>query len=245
MASMPSFRASGPRLHSLHQRSGHHTVMLTIGLIRNCSTRQCYVSRRVRATRAEKIKGPARRLAPAFGASRGGSNKSMSTVRPESPEDVPAIRRVNELAFDGPQEAVLVDALRRVAHPFISVVAAEGDQVVGHICFTPVTIAGGGALRLAMGLAPMGVLPEYQRRGIGSQLVRAGLEECRRLGCEVVVVLGHPEYYPRFGFIAARDKGLRSEYEVPDEAFMVKELKAGALDGVDGLVKYHEAFGAV
>lgn len=169
----------------------------------------------------------------------------MLSVRPEKPEDIPAVRHVNEQAFDGPQEAALVDALRKAARPFVSLVAIEDGQVVGHIAFSPVTIEGGGSVRKAMGLAPMGVLPEHQRRGIGSRLVRAGLEECRRLGCEIVVVVGHPEYYPRFEFSPASEQGLRSEYEVPEEAFMVTELQAGALRGVRGLVKYHAAFSSV
>ncbi|HVF28142.1 MAG TPA: N-acetyltransferase, partial [Pyrinomonadaceae bacterium] len=132
----------------------------------------------------------------------------MFTVRVESPEDISAIRRVNEQAFGSPQEAALVDALREVARPFVSIVAVEDDQVVGHISFRPVTIDGAGSVRRAMGLAPMAVLPEHQRRGIGSLLARAGLEECQQLGCDVVVVLGHPEYYPRFGFRPAGERGL-------------------------------------
>lgn len=91
----------------------------------------------------------------------------------------------------------------------------------------------------------MAVLPECQRQGIGSLLVREGLRECQRIGHEIVVVLGHPEYYPRFGFVPASSKGLRSEYDVPDEVFMVAELTPGALKGRTGLVKYHPEFNAV
>jgi putative acetyltransferase len=124
-------------------------------------------------------------------------------------------------------------------------VAVENGQVIAHIFFSPVTVEGDGRVVAALGLAPMAVLPDYQKRGVGSELVREGLKECQRIGYKIVVVLGHPEYYPRFGFVPARDKGLRSEYLVPDEVFMVAELEAGALDGVLGLVKYHPEFGAV
>lgn len=167
------------------------------------------------------------------------------TIRPETPEELADIHRVNELAFGQPAEADLVDALRNEARPFLSLVAVQDGQVAGHICFTPVTIESEEGSFTAMGLAPMAVLPDLQSQGIGSDLVRSGLEECRRMGHDVVVVLGHPEYYPRFGFIPASRKGLRSEYPVPDEVFMVAELSPGALAGRTGLVKYHPAFGKV
>lgn len=169
----------------------------------------------------------------------------MLIIRQEHPEDVSAIRHVNEQAFGGPQEATLVEALRGDARLFVSLVAVEDEQVIGHISFSPVTIEGGETVPQAMGLAPMAVIPEQQRRGIGSKLVRAGLTECRRLGCEIVVVVGHPQYYPRFGFAPAHEKGLRCEYEVPEEAFMALELEPGAADGVCGLIKYHRAFSLV
>jgi putative acetyltransferase len=167
------------------------------------------------------------------------------TIRAENAEDIPAIRRVNELAFGRTNEATLVDALRAVSNPQVSLVAVENDQIVGHIFFSPVTIESEESTSAALGLAPMAVLPEYQKQGIGSQLVREGLRECQRLGCNVVVVLGHPEYYPRFGFIPASQQGLRSEYPVPDEVFMVTELEPGALGGQRGLVKYRPEFGEV
>ena len=169
----------------------------------------------------------------------------MITIRAEQAGDVDAVRRVNELAFGRPEEAALVDALRRAADPHISLVAADGGRVVGHVFFSPVSIEPGDSSVAAMGLAPMAVLPEYQRRGVGSLLVREGLEECRRAGCVAVVVLGHPEYYPRFGFVPASRFGLRSEYPAPDEAFMALELAPGALAGRRGLVKYRPEFGEV
>lgn len=166
----------------------------------------------------------------------------MTTIRAERMEDISAVRRVNELAFGQPNEANIVDSLRASARPYISLVAVQDEQVIGHIFFSPVTIEAEEPSAV-LGLAPMAVLPEYQRQGIGSQLVREGLKECQRIGCDVVVVLGHPEYYPRFGFVPASRKGLRCQYQVPDEVFMVAELKPNALTA-RGLVKYRPEFGA-
>ena len=169
----------------------------------------------------------------------------MITIRAEETKDRAAIRRVVELAFGSQSEADLVDALRANAIPYISLVGIVDEQVAGHICFSPVTVESDEGVFAAIGLAPLAVLPEYQNRGIGSQLVEEGLRECRRLGHEVVVVLGHSKYYPRFGFAPASLKGLRSEYDVPDEVFMSLELREGALAGRSGLVKYHPEFGRV
>ena len=169
----------------------------------------------------------------------------MTIIRPEAPEDQAAVRRVNELAFGRSGEADLVDALREKARPYISLVAVIDGEVVGYIFFSPVTVECEQETFTAMGLAPLSVLPDHQRRGIGSLLVHEGLEECRRIGHEVVVVLGHSKYYPRFGFVPASSKGLCSEYDVPDEVFMVAELRPGALVGRRGLVKYHPEFSKV
>lgn len=169
----------------------------------------------------------------------------MILVRAETPVDYPAVYQVNELAFGGPAEADLVDRLRAIADPQISLVAVKDGQIVGHIFFSPVSIEISDAGSIALGLAPMAVLPEYQKLGIGSQLVREGLKACQRIDCNVVVVVGHPEYYPRFGFVPANQRGLSCEYPVPDEVFMVAELEPEALDGRRGLVKYRPEFGDV
>jgi len=166
----------------------------------------------------------------------------MFEVRDEKPEDYDAIRRVNELAFKGKSEADLVDALRDSGDDIISMVALQDDKVVGHILFSPVSIENGEDSNTAMGLGPISVLPEHQRQGIGSRLVKVGLGECKANGCPVVVVLGHPEYYPRFGFTPSKPLGIEWEKEVPEEVFMVVELEEGALEGVAGIVKYHAAF---
>ena len=166
------------------------------------------------------------------------------TVRPERPEDADHVRRVNELAFGRPNEAALVDAVRGSANT-LSLVAMLGQQVVGHILFTAVWIERMDRTTAAVGLGPMAVLPEHQRRGVGSALVRAGLDACRRLGHAVVVVLGHPEYYQRFGFVPASTKGIRYEHSVAREAFMVLELRTGAVARSGGVVRYRPEFSAV
>jgi len=166
-------------------------------------------------------------------------------VRSERMEDHPAVYRVNQLAFGRPNEADLVEALREKGGPCISLVATLDERIVGHIFFSPVCVESEGVAFGAMGLAPMAVLPNCQNQGIGTRLVREGLRECQSLGHDIVVVLGHPKFYPRFGFTAASLKGLQSEYDVPDEVFMVAELKPGALDGLSGLVKYHREFAKV
>ena len=163
-------------------------------------------------------------------------------IRPEEPDDRDGIRTVNLCAFETHAEANLVEALRQQAQPLVSLVADVDGKVVGHILFSPVTLANYPNARI-MGLGPMAVLPDMQRRGVGSILVREGLERCRALGCDAVIVLGHAEYYPRFGFVAASHWDLRSEYDVPDEFFMALELKDGSLAGKSGTVHYHPAFG--
>ncbi len=166
----------------------------------------------------------------------------MPQIRPEKPEDIPAIHALNAAAFPTPAEADLVDTLREQDAHVLSLVAEDEDRVVGHILFSPVVIETASGHIDALGLAPMAVLPERQREGIGSRLVATGLTQCTALDYPAVVVLGHPDYYPRFGFIQADQRGITCEFPSPPEAFMVKELCAGTLDGRSGVAKYHPAF---
>jgi len=165
-------------------------------------------------------------------------------IRAEKAGDRDAVYAVNVSAFEASSEAKLVDTLRQQVEPVVSLVAEDNGEVIGHIMFSPVSLSGYPNLKV-MGLAPMAVAPRQQRRGIGSALVRAGLDECRQLGFAAVVVLGHPEYYPRFGFSPASQFGIDSEYDVPDEVFMALELEPNALSGKTGRVKYHAAFSSI
>jgi putative acetyltransferase len=166
----------------------------------------------------------------------------LLTIRPEIPEEQASVHYVNQEAFGRNQEADLVDKLRQRGILTISLVAVQETAIVGHIAFSPVEIASEKSSFGALTLAPIAVLPIHQNKGIGSQLVIAGLEECRRLGHEIVILAGHPNYYPRFGFVPAYPKGIKCEFEVPDAAWMIKELKNGALAGRQGEVRFQPEF---
>jgi putative acetyltransferase len=157
-------------------------------------------------------------------------------------EERSVIRTIYEAAFGDPDEADLVDRLRADGHALISLVAELDAGLVGHILFSRMWIRNQtGALVSAVALAPVAVLPEHQGRGIGGRLVRCGLELLRGRGERIAIVVGHPDYYPRFGFSTEKAQSLESPF--PAEAFMVIELSAGALDGVQGSVVYPAAFG--
>ena len=166
-------------------------------------------------------------------------------LRPENLEDVAAIARVNRLAFGRDNEAQLVDTLRQQEAIILSWVAERDGEIVGHVLFSPVTVTQDDGACTAVALGPMAVLPAYQREGVGSALIRAALSELQKAGHDVVFVLGHAEYYPRFGFVPSRPLGIRWEVDVPEEVFMVAELRAGALNGRTGVVRYHPAFNSV
>jgi putative acetyltransferase len=162
-------------------------------------------------------------------------------IRTEEDGDRIGVYALHAAAFETPAEAELVDALRERAHPVLSLVAEAEGKPVGRLLFSPVTLPERPDLRI-MGLAPMAVAPGRRRRGIGSALVREGLERGRRLGFGAVVVPGHPAYYPRFGFQPASRFGLGCPYDVPDDVFMALELRPGYLHGVSGTIAYHPAF---
>jgi putative acetyltransferase len=169
----------------------------------------------------------------------------MLTIRDESIDDVFAIQWVNSEAFETTNEAELVDDLRANDAISVSMVAELDGRVVGHIFFSEVAIGASPYSYRTLGLAPMAVLPEFQNRGIGSLLVKEGLERCRQLGTEVVVVLGHAEFYPRFGFESCIAKGITYSANVPEDVFMAVELVSGALEKYQGVVEFQPEFEGV
>ena len=168
-------------------------------------------------------------------------------IREELPSDIATVREVNKLAFGQDQEANLVDALRSNGAALLSLVATLDGQVVGHILFSPATIGENetSAVVTGAGLAPMAVHPEHQRRGIGSKLIAAGTEKLKADGCPFIIVLGHPNYYPRFGFTPASTFGVKCEWDVPPEAFMLLVLDQPKISGISGLAKYRPEFSTV
>jgi putative acetyltransferase len=162
-------------------------------------------------------------------------------IRPEASGDLPAIHAVHAASFPTRAEADLVDALRAAGRLRVSLVAADGDAIVGHVAFSPVTLPG---TTDGVGLGPLAVVPTHRRRGIGGQLVRAGLAACAESGDGFVVVLGDPDYYGRFGFEAASARELTGEYGGGD-AFQAQELRTGAIPSAGGLVRYAPEFAAV
>jgi putative acetyltransferase len=177
----------------------------------------------------------------------------MISIRHEQPDDIAAVRAISELAFTPqtrrekelgrPAKAGIVDAIRSVCPDVVSLVAVDAGRIVGHIFFSPVFVSTAGGDVQGMGLAPMAVLPERQRQGIGSRLVRAGIDAMRERGCPFVIVVGHPEYYPRFGFIPASGHGLSCQWnDVPDEAFMVLVLNKDVMSRVSGVARYRDEF---
>ena len=166
-------------------------------------------------------------------------------IRKEKTADAAGIRAVHDAAFGQPGEGRLVDLLRENGGLVLSLVAASADAILGQVSYSPVRVEGAGDPWEALGLGPIGVLPAHQGRGIGSRLVRDSLDLLRDLGHEVVVLVGEPAWYSRFGFRNAAPEGLRLDFEVPQGAFQFLELSRGALRGRKGTVSYREEFAVV
>ncbi len=163
-----------------------------------------------------------------------------ANFRPETAADYPAIRRVVEDAFGRPVEADLIDDLRREGYARLAMVAEIDGQIVGHVLYSDLTITTAGGVVMALALAPMAIAPAWQRQGIGSQLIPHSLDACRAAGHRIAIVLGHADYYPRFGFSQSLAEPLETPYAGP--SFMALELVPGALAGVRGRVDYAPPF---
>lgn len=162
----------------------------------------------------------------------------------EGPEDISGIRLVNQLAFDGNYEEDIVDRLRQNCPAILSLVAKQGDEVIGHILFSPARIVQlEGWTVPGMGLGPLAVHPDHQGKGVGSALCQVGMQRMEAEANPFVIVLGHPDYYPRFGFTKASTHGIRCAFTgVPDEAFMIRILDVDTMAGVAGTAYYRQEF---
>jgi len=165
-------------------------------------------------------------------------------IRPEQGKDIDTIRQIHIQAFGQDHESKLVEAVRNSASfiPELSIVAFDRGEIKGHILFSIISIENTEEAFISLALAPLAVNPAFQNKGIGSILIREGLKVCKKLGFASVIVLGHPEFYPRFGFVPAAEKDISCPFSVPDEAFMVCELYRGGLNNVNGVVKYPDYF---
>ena len=166
------------------------------------------------------------------------------SVRQELPADHEAIRTVHELAFGWPDEAQIVVSLRDSPAylPELSLAAEADGEIVGHVMLSTAKIEGESSSWTALVLGPIGVPPSSQRRGIGSAMVHAALERAAVMGYGAVFLIGHPTYYPRFGFVPASRYGMKTTYNVPDEVFMVRLLRPDGVEGITGTVVFPEAF---
>ena len=163
-------------------------------------------------------------------------------IREERPDDIAAIREVNRRAFGQDQEGNIVDALRTNGAALLSLVATVNGQVAGHIMYSLLTVAENAD---GVALGPMAVVPEYQRQGIGTKLIEVGNRKIKDAGYPFIIVVGHADYYPRFGFRPASEYGIKCEWNVPDEVFMLLVLNEAKMQGASGLAKYRHEFSTV
>ena len=171
------------------------------------------------------------------------------TIRQEKKDDFREVFELNHIAFGQENEARLVEALRNNQTAFVpelSIVATNNNKIVGHILFTKINIKDDkGNLNESLGLAPMAVRPEFQKSGIGGQLIRNGFEVAKGLGFKSVIVLGHEHYYPKFGFQPADKWKIKAPFDVPSNAFMAIELAPDGLKNISGTVVYPKEFETV
>ncbi len=166
----------------------------------------------------------------------------MFKVRIETEEDIPAVYELNRQTFNQVKEAELVNALRKNCKDILSIVGTLDDRVVGHILFSPVVINKKKKKVAGMGLGPMAVMPDVQKQGIGTMLISAGIKILKEKKCPFIVVLGHPGYYPRFGFEKASKHNVKSQWDVTEEAFMVLVLDRSYNGNLSGTAEYRSEF---
>ena len=164
-------------------------------------------------------------------------------IRKEKSEDLQRIYEINEQAFKQKTESELIRKIRASKNfiPKLSLVAVKNGRIVGHILFSKIKIKGEKEYESLI-LAPIAVLPELQKQGIGRKLITEGLKKARELGFSSIIVLGHKDYYPKFGFEKASKWKIKCSFDVPDEAFMAIELNSGALKGKSGIIEFPKEF---
>jgi len=166
------------------------------------------------------------------------------SIRDERKNDYDEIKKINDLAFGQENEGKMVEVLRKTLdyNPELSLVAEIKNKIVGYILFYPIKIKNKKGEFTVLSLAPMAVHPEYQNKGIGSKLVKSGIEIARGNGFGAVIVVGHPKYYPRFGFSHASKWGLKLPFDSPDDLFLALELKENYLKSCSGKVEYPKEY---
>jgi predicted N-acetyltransferase YhbS len=171
-------------------------------------------------------------------------NKKQVVIRPERKDDYENITLVNNKAFGQDDEGILIKKLREDEQfdPRLSLVAEIDGRIIGHILFFPITIENGDHFHDTISLAPMAVVPSLQKMGVGMELIMKGLSELQKLGYESVIVLGHPEYYPKFGFQPASKWNISAPIEYPDNALMALELVKGSLEDKSGKILFPAPF---
>ena len=165
-------------------------------------------------------------------------------IRQELKEDLARIKEINDQAFEQEDEGRLINKLRQKDQfiPELSLIAEVDQNLVGHILFYPVKIISEDQKHITLSLGPMSALPEYQKKGIGSKLINEGLKRAKDLGFRSVIVVGNPEYYPKFGFTKASNWSIKVPFEVPDEVFMALEIVKGELQDKPGIIDYPKEF---